>query len=60
VTLSPLGAVTFYFDPTVAATSVARLADAVLEAQSLEQANQTLHRLGVRTELDYERSMVER
>jgi len=56
VTLAPLGAMTFYFDPTSAVSSVARLAEAVLDAESLEQANEVLHRLGVRTELDYERS----
>jgi hypothetical protein len=60
VTLSPLGALTFYLDPTVAVSSVARLAHAVIEARSLEGANEELHRLGVRTELDYERSRVER
>jgi hypothetical protein len=59
VTLSPLGALTFYMDPTVAAESVARLAHAVLEAGGLEEANEVLHGLGVRTELDYERSMAE-
>jgi hypothetical protein len=46
-------------DPTVAAASVARLAEAVLEANGLEEANDVLHGLGVRTELDYERSMAE-
>ena len=59
VTLSPLGALTFYFDPTIAVASAARLAEAVLDALSLEEANEVLHRLGVRTELDYERSMAE-
>jgi hypothetical protein len=60
VTLSPLGALTFYMDPTIAAGSVARLAEAVIEAGSLEEANELLHRLEVRTELDYERSLAER
>jgi hypothetical protein len=59
VMLSPLGALTFYFDPTIAAASAARLADAVLDAGSLDEANEVMHRLGVRTELDYERSMAE-
>jgi hypothetical protein len=57
VPLSPLGALTFYFDPSVAAASAAPLAHAVLDAGSLDEANEILHRLGVRTELDYERSM---
>jgi hypothetical protein len=56
VTLAPLGAMTFYFDPTVAAESVAPLAHAILDVESLEEANGVLHRLGIRTELDYERS----
>jgi hypothetical protein len=34
--------------------SAARLADAVADAPSLEEANAILHRLGVRSELDYE------
>jgi hypothetical protein len=59
VTLSPLGALTFYFDPAVAAASVARLADAVRDAAGLDEANEVLHGLDVRTELDYERSMAE-
>jgi hypothetical protein len=59
VTLSPVGALTFYFDPEVAAATVARLAHAVMGAGSLEEANEILHRLGVRTELDYERDMTE-
>jgi hypothetical protein len=59
VTLAPLGAMTFYFDPTVATASVAPLANAVLDVESLEEANDVLHRLGIRTELDYERSMAQ-
>jgi len=60
VTLSPLGAMTFYFDPEIAVASVARLAREVRAAESLEQANDMLHALGVKTELDYERAMTER
>ena len=56
VPLSPLGAGTFYFDVEVAVGSAARLAHAVLEARSLEHANDLLHALGVRTELDLERA----
>jgi hypothetical protein len=37
--------------------SAARLADAVTDAPSLEDANAILRRLGVRSELDYERDM---
>jgi len=55
VTLSPLGALTFFFDVPVALASAARLARAVRGAASLEAANDVLHALGVRTELDLER-----
>ncbi len=57
--LSPLGALTFYMDPTVVTEHVARLARAVLDAAGLEEANEILHDLGVQTELDYERSFAE-
>jgi hypothetical protein len=55
VELSPVGALTFYFDVPAAVGSAARLAAAVMDAADLEQANELLHGLGVRTELDYER-----
>jgi hypothetical protein len=55
VDLRPLAAATVFFDPDVAAGSAARLAAAVLDAPGLDAANEILHRLGVRTELDYER-----
>jgi len=55
VELSPAGALTFYFDPVAALRSAARLAAAVTDARDLEHANEILHGLGVRTELDYER-----
>jgi hypothetical protein len=55
VQLSPAGALTFYFDLIAALRSAARLAAAVMDADDLEDANEILHRLGVYTELDYER-----
>jgi hypothetical protein len=60
VQLSPLGAFTVYFDVAVALGSAARLARAVLDTTGLDEANEVLHGLGLRTELDYERSPVER
>jgi hypothetical protein len=55
VRLSPLGAVTFYFDPRAAsAAGLAPLAAAVDSSQTLDQAQRALSRLGVRTELDLE------
>jgi hypothetical protein len=55
VELSPVGALTFYFDVTAAVSSAARLAAAVGEARGLDHANELLHALQVHTELDYER-----
>ena len=55
VELSPLGALTFFFSVPVALATAARLAQAVRGAEDLEAANDALHALGVRTELDLER-----
>jgi hypothetical protein len=55
VQLSPLGALTFYLDAEKTLNSAARLAKAVMDATSLEEANDILHGLHVRTELDLER-----
>jgi hypothetical protein len=55
VTLSPVGALTFFFSVPVALDTAARLARAVRDADSLESANERLHELGVRSELDLER-----
>jgi hypothetical protein len=55
VELSPVGALTFYFDVSAAVRSAARLAAAVADARDLDDANAILHALGVRSELDYER-----
>jgi hypothetical protein len=57
VELSPVGAATIYFEVSAALRSAARLASAVRNASDLEAANELLHGLGVRTELDYERSL---
>jgi hypothetical protein len=59
VTLSPLGAMTFYFDPAIAVGGPARLANAVVEAGSLEEANEILRSRAVTTELDFERAFTE-
>src|SRR5829696_8109179 len=55
VELTPLGALTFFFDPAAAATSAVPLATAVSPAGSLEQAHEALEGMGVRTELSLER-----
>jgi hypothetical protein len=53
--LSALGALTVYVEPRAAVASAAALARAVRDRPTLEAANDALHELGVRTELDYER-----
>ena len=53
--LSALGALTVYVDPRAAVDSAARLARAVRDCPSLDAANEALHGLGIRTELDRER-----
>jgi len=55
VELSAAAALTVYFDVAAAVRSAARLARAVDGAASLEEANEILQGLGLRTELDYER-----
>jgi hypothetical protein len=55
VPLTPAGGRLICFDPLVAIASAARLAGALTHATSLADAQAILMRLGVRTELDYER-----
>jgi hypothetical protein len=56
VDLTPLGALTFFFDPEAAAGSALPLATAVLPAGSLEEAHQALMAMGISTELELERA----
>lgn len=56
VELTPLGALTFFFDPVAAARSAVPLATAVSPAAGLEQAHDALAAMGVETELDLERA----
>jgi hypothetical protein len=56
VELTPLGALTFFFDPRKAVESVAPLAHAVSPAASLEEAHDALRSMGVGTELELERA----
>ena len=58
VELTPAAACTFYLDVEVALEACGRLARAVDQCGGLEQANQALGELGVRTELDLERDAV--
>lgn len=54
VSLTSAAAQTFYLDVDVTYRGVARLARAVTDARSLEEANTALGELGLRTELDRE------
>jgi hypothetical protein len=56
VQLSPLGALTFFFDPRLALQHAVPLARAVADATSLEEAHDALVAEGVATELDLERT----
>jgi hypothetical protein len=53
--LTSLAAQTSFLDVPVTMTVAGRLAQALAEAGSLEEANDALNALGVRTELDLER-----
>jgi hypothetical protein len=53
--LMPAVALTIYYDATIAYEATAPLARAVADAESLEEANEVLRGLGVRSELDWEK-----
>lgn len=55
VKLTPLTTLTFYLSPHAVFDSVARPAQAVARTSSLEEANDALHRLSIKSELDLER-----
>jgi len=56
VQLTPLGALTFFFDPVTAVRRTAPLARAVADTASLDAAHAALAAIGVSTELDLERA----
>jgi hypothetical protein len=56
VTLGPLGALCLFLDPEVTLREGTPLARAVAETKDIEQGRAAIADLGVRTELDYERS----
>ena len=55
VKLTPLTVLTFFLSATKLYDTLGRPAQAARHSSSLEQANDALHAIGVRTELDYER-----
>ncbi len=58
--LTTVASVTFYLDVARSVEAAGPLARAVMDAESLEEANGRLGSLGVRTELDLERDLAER
>jgi hypothetical protein len=60
VALSAAAALTVHFDVGAALAAALPLAAAVRDARDLEHANELLHELGVRSELDLEREAAER
>jgi hypothetical protein len=55
VRLTPLTTLTFYLSASVLFHTLSRPAQAVAPSRSLEEANDALHVLGIKTELDLER-----
>ena len=55
VRLTPLTTLTFYLSASVLFHTLSRPAQAVATSTSLEEANDALHRLGIKSELDLER-----
>jgi len=55
VKLTPLSALTFFISATKLFEALSRPAQAVYDSSSLDQANDALHAIGIKTELDSER-----
>src|SRR5581483_10531958 len=60
VKLTPLTTLTFFMAPTVVFETLSPPARAASASASLEQANDALHALGIKTELDLERERYRR
>jgi hypothetical protein len=57
VKLTPLTTLTFFLSPAKAFGTLSRTAQAVRQSSSLDEANDALHAINIRTELDYERGL---
>ncbi len=55
VKLTPLTTLTFFLSPTIVLQTLSRPAQALRNSVSLEEANEALHAMGLKTELDLER-----
>lgn len=58
VYLSPISAVTFYFDPEVVVEEISKVAEKLVDTRSLDEAQEILEREGVPSELTFERNYV--
>jgi len=58
VTLTPVSAVTFFFDPKVIFERVSKVAKELVKTKSLDEAQAVLERMGVPSELTFERNYV--
>lgn len=56
VLLTPASAITFYFDPLVVFERISRVAKELVQTKSLDEAQEVLERLGVPSELTFERN----
>jgi hypothetical protein len=59
VRLTPLTTLTFYLSASVLFHTLSRPARAVVASTSLEEANDALHRLGIKSEFDLERERIQ-
>jgi hypothetical protein len=60
VKLTPLATLTFYLSTPVVFHTLSRPAQAVASSTSLEEANEALHTLGIKSELDLERARAQK
>lgn len=56
VQLTPMAAITFYFDPQVIFERISKVAKDLVQTQSLDEAEEVLKRAGVPSELTFQRS----
>jgi hypothetical protein len=58
ILLTPMSAMTFYFDPRVVFDRISKVAKELVPTRSLDEAQEVLERLGVPSELTFERNYV--
>jgi hypothetical protein len=58
VFLTPASSITFYFDPLIVFERMSRVARKLIQTESLDEANVILERMGVGSELNFERNYI--